>query len=97
MNGRNSLSPSAFKTEEGLYHVKTEHTSPQKRYKIMRGKLYLKDRSVWLNSHHQNRLYNNNKTPKLDTVLLYMKKWFLKRSKKGHLVRKLSRLKEPVQ
>ena len=34
---KNSLSPSTLKTEEGLYHVKTEHTSPQKRYKIMRG------------------------------------------------------------
>ena len=29
----NSLSPSTLKTEEGLYHVKTEHTSPQKKVK----------------------------------------------------------------
>ena len=34
--------PQLFKNEEGLYHVKTEHTSPQKRYKTMRGNYTLR-------------------------------------------------------
>ncbi len=33
------------------------------------------------------------KKTQIKTVLLYMTKWFSARSKKGHLVRKLSRLK----
>ena len=62
----------------------------------MRGKFTI--RAGVLVKHSSSELaVQQQKTPKLKTVLLYMTKWFLKRSKKGHLVRKLSRLKEPVQ
>ena len=87
MYGRNSLFPSTFKTEGGLYHVKTEHERKNMPYGQ---ECLVKQLPSEFSVQHQENTKIKNSLTVHDTMVLT-------RSKKGHLVRKLSRLNDPMQ
>ncbi len=95
MIGRNSLSSSTFQNEEGQHHVKTD-VSAQKRYKIMRGKYTLKT-GVLVKQSSSELAVQQQQNIQIKNSLTVHNKMVLNRSKKGHLVRMLSKLKEPMQ